>query len=631
MTTEVGTSSPAAAERGAQNDRQRVVARARIAAAVLITCAALAPVVVVVLQRWGAHLLPTQDLAVIDLRVRDVFSFGGNFPLTGPYSRFGWNHPGPISYYLLAAFSAPFGQPPWATLVGAALLQGVAIAWTARLAWKSGGLRWLIAWTAVVVLAYGATGPWIFLQAWNPHIVFPFFALFLLQCWRVAIGHRAQLVGLAFVATFLVQTHLGYALLVAVLGIWAVVRLLVSIPWATFKERSTWLWPAVVLAVLWFPPLIVDPVLHPPGNLAHVVRWYTRSSNTVRAIGLDRGAGILAREFQWHPPWLGAADRLDPFTSLPAPASIGWLAVPIGLIGGAWASARARSRRDLRVLAEMLGVLVGVAVVSLAEVRGDPNAYLYYWRATVGTAVVVLSLFVLVEALDMTTRRVAARTFCAFLALVLGLSAIHMTRSAAASTGPIQPMAPIARSILAQLSRDRQPDAPVIVRFSGTPLGGLHAAVINELARKGEPVYVDKDLGYQFGYGRAIDPSQVKSVWLIVEESELYSLYTERPNATVLASTTPLPRTKMAQLVHLQRHIADALIADGRSDLIPTLDHPLVGYQLRDLPGISQSDLNALALLNTVVQGHVCVCAVIAFPTSAVPSSTVPFVVPGTS
>ena len=40
------------------------------------------------------------DISIIELHVRDVFT--RHTPLVGPYSRFGWNHPGPALYYVLA-------------------------------------------------------------------------------------------------------------------------------------------------------------------------------------------------------------------------------------------------------------------------------------------------------------------------------------------------------------------------------------------------------------------------------------------------------------------------------------------------------------------------------------------------
>src|SRR5439155_9917057 len=92
---------------------------------------ALSPVLAVVATRTGRHYVPLGDEANIDLRVRDVFT--SNTPLVGAYSR-GFDHPGPLLYWLLAPLSALVGGASWATLVGGALLQGAAIAGSAWIA-----------------------------------------------------------------------------------------------------------------------------------------------------------------------------------------------------------------------------------------------------------------------------------------------------------------------------------------------------------------------------------------------------------------------------------------------------------------------------------------------------------------
>src|SRR5437763_856356 len=87
----------------------------------------------------------TVPWAVIDLRTRDVFT--SQTPLVGPYSR-GFNHPGPALFWLLAPFSVLAGGAAWGTLVGAAVLQGTAIALSGWLAFRRGGLM-----LALLVLA----------------------------------------------------------------------------------------------------------------------------------------------------------------------------------------------------------------------------------------------------------------------------------------------------------------------------------------------------------------------------------------------------------------------------------------------------------------------------------------------
>ena len=79
---------------------RRISAHWRTAMALVMTLIALTPILIAIIQRWGVHYVPVADQSVLDLRIRDATHFGPNFPLSGPYSRFGWDHPGPLIYYL---------------------------------------------------------------------------------------------------------------------------------------------------------------------------------------------------------------------------------------------------------------------------------------------------------------------------------------------------------------------------------------------------------------------------------------------------------------------------------------------------------------------------------------------------
>src|SRR6476469_3449414 len=91
---------------------------------VVVLVFVLLPVLAVLLTRPGSSYFPVQDRASIDLWVSDVF--GSHTPLVGAYSR-GFNHPGPLLFYALAPLSRLAGGAAWATLVGAALVQGVGV------------------------------------------------------------------------------------------------------------------------------------------------------------------------------------------------------------------------------------------------------------------------------------------------------------------------------------------------------------------------------------------------------------------------------------------------------------------------------------------------------------------------
>jgi hypothetical protein len=588
--------------------------------ATAVTIVALLPVITVVLQRWGHPYLPTSDQANIDLRVRDVWTFSANTPLTGVYSRFGWDHPGPIMYYLLALFSGVTGEQAWATLVGNALLQGVAIVWISRLAWKYGGFRWMVPWLTVIALSYVATKPTVLLTVWNPNITFPFFALFLLQSWLVGLGHARRLIGLAFVATFLVQTHVGYAVLVLVIGSWALMRLWLVEHRAgrSLRRWEVWRAPLIVIAVLWFVPAVVDTALHFPGNLVRIVQFYVGPGPKPAAVGLHTALGYLATEFRWWPPWLGGPDPTNIFKDgLSSQSSVAWLLLPILLIGSSWGLARWRDRKELQIMAELLAVSLLAGALTLALVRGEPYPYLFYWRIIIAAACVVLSCFVLVETLDV--RHVATDVLCLILVAGMTIASISLSRSVAAASGPLTPMEPVAASILEQLHATGQPTGKVLIRNEGSL--SLDSAIVDQLSREGAPVFVNPASGYIVGDGRTATPSQVHEVWYVTEDSEVYSLIAQEVGAKVLAMSHPLPKGELAELVNLQRTLARRLRADGRSDDLGDLSSPFVAYFLYHVNGIPAADLIRLQLLNIAVVQHTCLCAVISFPSDRIPPS----------
>jgi hypothetical protein len=593
-------------------------------AAVAIALVALLPIIAVLIQRWGRVYVPVGDQATLDLRIRDVWTFSADTPLTGPWSRFGWSHPGPTMYYLLALFSGVARQRAWASLVGSVLLQGVAVAWIARLSWKAGGLRWMVPWLAVVTLSYWATGPWIFQQLWNPYLPFPFFTLLLLQAWVVGSGQGRRLIGLAFVGSFLVQTHVGYALPVLAVSAWALVRLLVSEHRAgrSTGRWSLWRAPLIVLAVMWFVPLVIDTAAHWPGNTVRLVRFSLGLGPTphLPLLGIHGALGYLATEFRWRPPWLGGPDPVNRFTALTAPSSVAFLAVPVVLIGAGWGLARWRRRPELVALAEMLAVAVAAGVLALTVLTGPAFPYLFFWRIPIGAATVVLGAVVLVETLPRWRRGAALALGCGLAALTV-VASVSFTRTVAAANGPVDPMEPVAASIINQLQREGQPRGPVLVRTHGFDLGGLHAALVDQLAREGASVYVDPGLGYQFGYHRTAGPSRVGSVWYVVEESVLFSLDTLLPGAQVLALSHPLPAGQQAELVALQRRLADRLDAEGRADQVDDLGSEYVKVALAGVPGLAPADLTRLRELNRRVVAHACLCSVIAFPANRIPPS----------
>ncbi len=587
------------------------------AAAVAVTLVGLAPVIAVVIQRAGRPYLPMQDSAIIDLRVRDVLTFSNNTPLVGVYSHYWFNHPGPALFYVVAPFAWLFGNAAWATLVGFALLQGLAIAWTGRLAFKTGGLQWTVVWVAIAVLAYVATGPVVLELPWNPSVAMPFFVLFLLQCWVVAQGSARRLIGLVFVASFLVQAHISYAILVLILGAWAIVRLAVSLRrQRRLPDRYSLLGVAGVFVAMWFAPLLLDPLLNVSSNLDRLAHFYT-SPNRPAVLGVSQGLRYLATEFRWPPPWLGGSDPLN-LALVPVRSSLGWLILPGVLIALAWWISWRRRRRELRVLAELVALLLVGSALSISLIQGAPQPYLMFWRIVAGVATVVLMFTVVVDALVRGRWLLIRHAWACVLAVTLTIASAVVTERVVGDDRPVW-IEPTAASILSQLHRQGVPDGPTLVRPWGTTIGGLAVGLIDQLAREHEPVFVDPWLGFEFGSGRTATPRQVRWVLTVGEQSAVYALGSFLPHARVVAVSHPLPARQQARLVQLERQLAGVLATAGEEGLTLELGDPLVAFELAHVPGISAHQLQELAGLNATVAKHGCLCSVIEYPARSSP------------
>src|SRR5918998_3083802 len=68
----------------------------------------LVPMAVAIVEVLGRRWTPAGDVALEMLQVSEVGT--AHTPLTGAWSRWGWNHPGPLLFYVLAPFTWLFGN-----------------------------------------------------------------------------------------------------------------------------------------------------------------------------------------------------------------------------------------------------------------------------------------------------------------------------------------------------------------------------------------------------------------------------------------------------------------------------------------------------------------------------------------
>lgn len=215
------------------------------------------------------------DYAVLEIYTLHAKRFT---QVLGPYSRFHWNHPGPVYFYLLLPFYVAFGEMSRGLLAGAFtinLLSLVGAVWIVGHAFSTGRAMLFLALIALTLRFLGfeaLSDPWNSLVTVLPSVVF------LVLCWVFATGRPWALLGMALLGSFLVQTHIGHASLVAAAGTTAFVLGVLELRrrGRGGDLRRAILPPVVISLVcsflLWLPPLW-EQVTQPQGNLTRIAQF----------------------------------------------------------------------------------------------------------------------------------------------------------------------------------------------------------------------------------------------------------------------------------------------------------------------------------------------------------------------
>lgn len=229
--------------------------------------------------RWSSgDLHPFGDPAILELytlhAVRGVWYLG-------PYSQFGWHHPGPSYFYLLAPLYLLSGEKTIALHVGAFAINLLSLSAIGCTLYRYASTAVFCAGT-LVLGAYVLRLEPIISNYWNPHIVILPAALYLVLTSALAAGRHGALLPSVLVGSFLVQTHISLGPYVLTLG---GASLAAGAFWrerTQTPDRSSsfrmWIGASAGLtALLWLLP-IVEEARHSPGNLTRIAQFFGEPS-----------------------------------------------------------------------------------------------------------------------------------------------------------------------------------------------------------------------------------------------------------------------------------------------------------------------------------------------------------------
>jgi hypothetical protein len=303
--------------------------------------------------------------------------------LLGPYSRFGWSHPGPAMFYLAAPFYAAFSRHAaslhlFAFVVN--IVSALAIVRSVRL--LNGALAGLVT-AAFLAVFTTVAAPFLPTNVWNP--ILPMLPLALAFCLaaRIARGEERLLPLFAAIASAMVQAHVGYG--PAVLALWASAMILRR-RWRSSADldpttviRTRWL-TCIVLLLCWALPLY-EAATTSPGNLQLLTRFFVSTNVAQQSWGLS----LMTVTEQLAVAPLSFVRLLLPGLATPSTAvlaaiALGEMAMLIVICH--WGVRRREPHWT--ITATLTIILILISVLAVRAIRGDVHFHLVAWIAVVG-------------------------------------------------------------------------------------------------------------------------------------------------------------------------------------------------------------------------------------------------------
>ena len=552
----------------------------------VVVAAGLVGAAVVALVRlrtphWYANL----DLALTELRIRDVGT--RHPPLVGLSGRIesdgvAGSHPGPLSFWALAPLYRLYGSTSWAMQAATATLNLAAVGTAAWLGHRRGGRTGALAAVAGMALLLFAYGADRWTQAWNPYLPLMWWPVVLLAVWSVLCDDLVALPVVVVAGTFCLQTHVSYLGLVPGLGLVATAGAAAVVlrrrrdDGAVATHPGRWcVGSALLLVVLWIPPL-VDEARHDPGNLTVIRGQFAEPSEP--SVGLGEAARTVVGRLDPLPMVTGSAERAGSLV-VGAVVLVAWLATAVV----AW---RRRGPRNVRALHVVVAAALALGLVSISRVQGTLFDYLVLWSwGTTVLAVVAVALTLVSVADPPPTRR--------WLAPTVGVVAVMAVSAAVVDAAGVEPPQPEQAGIHAELLPDATralasgrtadgepvpgagPDGRYLVRSADPFSGGLNSyTVLLELERQGMASGVDPAYAVSVRPFRVLDVRDATAVVTYVAGPAVED-WRRRAGAVEIAHAAP-PASELRAADRLRDEAVADLERHGLSELADEVDGNLL-------------------------------------------------------
>lgn len=457
------------------------------AALVWLTVASIIPLLpaIVAFFRLGVPDYVTNgDAAAPELRVLHAER---GLQLLGPYSRFGWSHPGPLFFYSALPFYKYFDHRAASLNV---FMLCVATLCTILIVYSAFKLRGAgFAWTVLGMLALfeRVSLPFVQTVEWNP--VSPILPLVLACFWaaRLFVGEHHLLPWFVLVASACVQTHIGFA--PAIFGLLPfAVSGFVGSEGNTAKANRSLLLALAVLVLCWMPAAL-DIVGHRENNLVRIMEFFVAPRVSEHSWLTDTRTSMGQ--------WSSAALAIVTAFGIQVPFERWRVALPmavvlVGVVAIGVLAARRRRDESLKAICLVAAMELLITIPAVHAIRGPVLPYLVLW-ATVPGFLAVVSVCAVVEHFVPRSRRSYQTWASAAVAIICAAAtwnhSILMT--------PDPETARVAAAVERRLRSE--PAASVVVGIDGNEAWPLAAGVVTNLVKHRLPVFVEPAWLFLFG------------------------------------------------------------------------------------------------------------------------------------
>jgi len=275
---------------------------------------------------WGSVFTicdETGDLAANAIQIERAKYFG---EFLGPYGRFGFNHPGPILFYIYAFGDLLFG---WLLpskygvynftqlLLNLFFISYASIIVSKHLRLPIAGIILL----GCLLFTFKSLEPSIFHFTWGPAALLAPILFFLVSSAALFQRDRSVLPAHLFSVLIATQTHLGTLTLVVPIETIVIFFLFYKDKELTTSKRLNLILPFTIFALCYLPPVIEAIINWPDGNINKIITFFAKNKGVYSLneaylfihTFFERALQISLRSLLWPVPLILACLSFSPW------------------------------------------------------------------------------------------------------------------------------------------------------------------------------------------------------------------------------------------------------------------------------------------------------------------------------